>query len=104
MTVESEIKRLKGLFKDADELKFNLLEGAIIECARTRCQLNDLNALAMKTGLVKVHPNNPMMQKETIVAKTIIKVRANYVNLIKLLCKELGAFEDDMDDDLGDFE
>lgn len=102
--MDQEVTRLMEIFKDADENKIALLEGQIIENARLRVQIEQLNKVAEASGLIKVHPKNPTMQKETTVAKMLIKVRANYINSTKLLCKELGVNEDDFEDDLGGFE
>lgn len=101
---ECEIARLLKLFANADETKLALLEGAISDNARLRCQIEELNIIADKSGIVKVHPNNPSMQKELPVARQLTRLRASYVASCKLLCKELGGAAEEIDDELSDFE
>lgn len=106
MEVEQEYERLKELFSDgADEKLLDAADGAIMEAARIRCQLDELNKLARVGGLVKYDPENPARQKVQPVARTITQVRASYINYIAKLTKMLGggALEDD-DDDLADYE
>lgn len=100
--VLDEYDRLKKLFESADQTRMQLLEGQLWEHARMRVQLDDLNAVVAQTGLVKVNPANPLQQKETMAARALVRLRANYINSAKLLARELGGDIEDMDD-LEDF-
>lgn len=103
MKVQKEYTRIKELFIGCDENQLNLLEGAFWECARLRVELDDLHAIVKETGLVKVNPKNPGMQKELPVSKMIVKTRANYLNYIAKLSNILGKNVEDEEDDLDEF-
>lgn len=105
MKIEKEYLRIKELFKDIDEKQLTLLEGTFLECARLKVELDDLHEIIVKTGQVKVHPDNFEMQKELPVSKVIVKTRANYLNYIAKLSNILGRnIDDDEDDDLNEYE
>ncbi|MDU6360278.1 MAG: zinc-binding protein [Clostridiales bacterium] len=102
--VRQEYERLKALFTGVDEKQLELVDGAIWETARLRVELNGLYNIVKQSGLIKVNPNNPAMQKELPVSKMIIKVRANYLNYIAKLSNLLGKNIDEGEDDLADYE
>ena len=104
MNVLKEYERIKALFDGADESQLNLIDGAIWEAARIRVELNTLHEIVKESGLIKVHPQNPALQKELPVSKLIVKARANYLNYISKLSNLLGKNIDDEDDDLSDYE
>lgn len=104
MDPQQEYKRIKALFDGVDEKQLALVDGALWEAARLRVELDRLNEIVRQTGLVKVHPDNPGMQKELPVSRMIIKVRANYLNYIAKLSGVLGKSIDDEDDDMKEFE
>lgn len=104
MNVLKEYERIKALFDGVDESQLNLIDGAIWEAARIRVELNTLHEIVKESGLIKVHPQNPALQKELPVSKLIVKARANYLNYISKLSNLLGKNIDDEDDDLSDYE
>lgn len=104
LDVQKEYERIKSLFNGCDENQLQLLEGTIWESARLRVELDDLHNLVNQTGLIKVHPTNPSIQKELPVSKLIVKARANYLNYIAKLSNILGRNIEDEDDDLDEFE
>ncbi len=99
MEVEKEYERIKTLFSGCDEHQLDLLDGA-----RLRVELNNLHDIVKETGLIKVNPNNPTMQKELPVSKLIVKARANYLNYVSKLSNILGKNIDEDEDDLNEFE
>jgi hypothetical protein len=99
-----EYERIRTLFEGVDEKQLALVDGAIWEAARLRIELNRLHEIVERTGLVKVHPDNPTRQKELPVSRLIVKVRANYLNYIAKLSSILGKNVLDEDDDLKEFE
>lgn len=103
MDPQQEYKRIKALFDGVDEKQLALVEGALWEAARLRVELNRLNEIVKQSGLVKVHPDNPGMQKELPVSRLIVKVRANYLNYIAKLSAVLGKSDIDEDDDMEEF-
>lgn len=104
LEVEKEYARIKALFIGVDEKQLELLDGTIWEAARLRIELDNLYELINKSGLIKVHPSNPSMQKELPVSKMVVKVRANYLNYIAKLSNILGKNIDDEDDGLSEYE
>lgn len=104
MDVKKEYERIKELFKNCDENQLNLLDGLFWESARLRIELNDLHEIVKGSGLVKINPNNPSMQKELPVSRMITKVRANYLNCISKLSNILGKNISEDDDGLSEYE
>lgn len=103
--IQKEYNRIKILFNEIDDKQLSLLDGAFIECARLKVELDDLHNIISKSSLIKVHPDNYEMQKELPVSKLIVKTRANYLNYIAKLSNILGKnIGDEEDNDLEDFE
>lgn len=99
-----EIARLKKEFSGADENKVNALEALIEQAAYERVYLKRLNEQAIITGLVKIHPDNPSIQKTLSVSGEISKHSATLTNITDKLMKYLAVEPEDDDDGLGDYE
>ena len=99
-----EYERIKALFAGVDEKQLQLVDGQIWEAARLRSELDRLNEIVAKSGLIKVDPNNPTRQKALPVSKELPKVRAGYTNIIFKLARVLGANVGDEDLGLDDYE
>lgn len=97
--LQKEYERIKELLADVDEKQLQLVDGAIIEAARLRIELDRLHEIVKVTGLIKVDPNNPTRQKVLPVSKELPKIRAGYTNIIFKLARILGAGINE--DDLG---
>lgn len=105
MEIQREYERIRNLFKNCDPNMLELVDGTIWEAAKIRVQLDGLNDIAKKTGLVATNPKNPMQQRELPVSKLLTKQRANYLNYISKLASILGkAAVEDPGDDLSEFE
>ncbi len=104
MEVQEEYQRIKALFADVDEGQLALIDGMILETAKTKIHLNELNVIAAKSGLIKTHPNNPALQKKLPVCDELVKYRASYRDYIKALSSILGRNVTDDDNDLAEFE
>ncbi len=102
--IKQEYERIRAIFADSDEQQLDLMDGLILEAARTRVDLNKLNAISKKSGLVKVNPLNPLLQKELAVSKVLPKVRASYTNIMFKLAKALNHDVDEDDLGLSDYE
>lgn len=89
--LKQEYDRIKALFENVDEKQLQLIDGAILEAARLRVELDRLNEIVSVTGLIKVDPANPLRQKVLPVSKELPKVRAGYTNIIFKLARILGA-------------
>ena len=88
---QREYDRIKALFVNVDEKQLQLVDGAILEAARLRVELDKLHEIVAASGLIKVDPTNPQRQKVLPVSKELPKVRAGYTNIIFKLARILGA-------------
>ncbi len=103
--IETEYKRLISLFEGLDEEQLILIDGAILEAARMKIELDELAAIVNSSGgLVKVNPENVRQQKELPSSKLITKLRPNYLSYIDKLFKLLGKDAEDEDDEMSDYE
>lgn len=102
--IKHEYERIKMLFTDVDDRQLQLVDGAIIEAARLRVELDRLHDIVKQSGLIKVDANNPTRQKTLPVSKELPKVRAAYTNVIFKLARVLGAGVADEDLGLDDYE
>ena len=101
--MQQEYERIKALFADVDEKQLQLVDGAIIEAARLRLELDRLHDIVKSSGLIKVDPNNPTRQKVLPVSKELPKIRAGYTNIIFKLARILGASVNEEDLGLDDY-
>lgn len=101
--LQQEYDRIKALFADVDEKQLQLVDGAILEAARLRVELDRLHEIVKVTGLIKVDPTNPQRQKVLPVSKELPKVRAGYTNIIFKLARILGAGVNEEDLGLEDY-
>jgi hypothetical protein len=102
--LKKEYARLIELFSGCDENKVKLLDGLIVECARCKENLDDINKkIAVSGGLVRVNPSNKYQIKINPLSVELTKIRANYTNMITNLCRQLNTNIED-DDELSDFE
>lgn len=100
-----EYKRIREIFQDADEKLLDLLDGVIWEASRCRAELDELQAIAEKSGLILVDKKNPRLQKELPVSRQLVRVRASYLNHMTKLAKALGqATPDEEELGLDDYE
>jgi phosphoribosyl-dephospho-CoA transferase len=100
----AEIERLKAEFAGADESKMKALEALIEQAAYERLYLKRLNEQALITGLVKIHPENAMLQKTLPIAGVIAKHSAALTNIMDKLMKHLTVEQDEDDDGLDEYE
>ncbi|NLB52076.1 MAG: hypothetical protein GX808_03965 [Syntrophomonadaceae bacterium] len=101
--IVDEIARLKAEFAGADENKMKVLEALIEQAAYERLYLKRLNEQALVTGLVKIHPENAMLQKTLPIAGVIAKHSAALTNIMDKLMKHLAVESDDEDDGLDEY-
>jgi len=104
MVFEQELKKLHEIFQDVDESKKKLVEGLIEDAAFIKAANYALRELISGTGMVKVHPDFPEMQRSTEAAKQYLKNVNSYSVVIKTLNGVLSKNELDPDDGLDDFE
>lgn len=99
-----EKERLIREFRNADENKMRVLDGLIEQAAYERLYLKKLNEKAIITGLVKIHPDKPTVQKTLPISGEIAKHSAALTNILDKLMKHLSVELDDDDDGLEEYE
>lgn len=99
---KSELAKLVEIFKDVDESKRKLVEGLIEDAAFIKTENNILKDIISKTGMVKIHPDHPELQKPTEAAKQYSKNINSYSVVIKtlngVLMKDTVEGEDEFDE------
>jgi regulator of replication initiation timing len=100
---EQELEKLNGLFENTDESKRKLVQGLIQDAAFLFAENQDIKELLNKTGMIKVHPDNPEMQKPIAAAEQYRKNLNSYSIVIKTLSSMLPE-DSEEDDDLGEYE
>ena len=101
--IRQEYERIKKLFVDVDEKQLQLVDGAILEAARLRVELDRLHEIVKRSGLIKIDPDNPTRQKSLPVSRELPKVRAGYTNIIFKLARVLGSSINEEDLGLDDY-
>lgn len=82
---EAELKKLKTIFADVEPTKAQLVEGLIEDAAFLMAENAELRNIIGGTGMVKVHPQHPDIQKSTEAAKQYLKNVNSYSVVIKTL-------------------
>lgn len=103
---EQEFAKLTEIFKDTEENNRKLVEGLIEDAAFLKAENYVLKSIISKTGMVKIHPEHPDLQKPTEAAKQYLKNVNSYSVVIKALNSVLNKniLDPDDDDSLGDYE
>lgn len=101
---EIELNKLNEIFKDVDESNRKLVEGLIQDAAFLYAENYELKQILKETGMIKIHPNNPSLQKPLPIAKEYRQNLNSYSVVIKSLSSILQKKIDDDDDDMEEFE
>lgn len=101
--VSRERQKLLDLFVDVEPAKRQLVEGLIDDAAFLYAENQELRAVMAQTGMVKVHPQHPELQKPTEAAKQYLKNTNSYAVIIKTLNSILSKNVLDPDDELDDY-
>lgn len=99
-----EFEKLNEIFKDVEEAKRKLVEGLIQDAAFLKVENESLRELLSKTGIVKVHPEYPDIQKPIEAAKQYRQNLNSYAVVIKALNSVLSKNIIDEADELEDYE
>lgn len=100
---QKELEKLSKLFADVEESKRQLVEGLIEDAAFLKSENHALRIQIETTGMVKVHPDKPEMQKSMETAKQYLKNINSYSVIIKTLNGVLNNKNDDDEDELSEF-
>ena len=101
---QKELAKLQELFKDIEEPKQKLVEGLVEDAAFIFSENIILKQSLAESGMVKVHPDHPNIQKPTEAAKQYLKNVNSYAVIIKTLNGVLSKGISDDEDALGEFE
>jgi regulator of replication initiation timing len=99
-----ELSKLTEIFKDVESSKRQLVEGLLEDAAFLKAENEILKQVIAKTGMVKVHPEYPELQKPTEAGKQYLKNINSYSVVIKTLNGVLSKNIIEDEDDLSDFE
>ncbi len=101
----AELEKLKEIFQNIEEDKAKLVEGLVEDAAFLLAENNALREIIGATGMVKIHPQYPEMQKSTEASKQYLKNVNAYAVVIKTLNGVLNrSIVDQDDDELDEFE
>ncbi len=102
---DKELARLREIFSKVDPQTAELVDGLMHDAAFLKAENAELREVLAKTGTVKIHPNDPSLQKPVEAARQYLKNVGAYAIIVKTLNGILNKnmLEED-DDDLGEFE
>ena len=100
---ETELAKLTEIFQEVEEPKRKLVEGLIQDAAFLLAENYVLKQAIEKTGMVKVHPQHPELQKTTEAAKQYMKSVNSYSVVIKTLNGILSKNMIEPDDEFDEF-
>ncbi|OOM81778.1 hypothetical protein CLPUN_09620 [Clostridium puniceum] len=99
-----ELNKLNEIFQDVEESDKKLVEGLIQDAAFLYAENYSLKKILDETGMIKIHPDNPSLQKPLPIAKEYRQNLNSYSIVVKSLSSVLQKKIDDDDDDMGDYE
>ena len=99
-----ELAKLTEIFKDVEDSRRKLVEGLIEDAAFLKSENYVLKQQITETGMVKIHPQHPEIQKPIETAKQYLKNINSYAVVIKTLNGVLMKNIIEEDDDLDEFE
>lgn len=101
---QKEQEKLAKIFHDVEPSKAQLVEGLIEDAAFLLAENHELRQIISDTGMVKIHPRHPDIQKSTEAAKQYLKNTGVYAVVIKTLNGVLNKSAIEEDDELSEFE
>jgi regulator of replication initiation timing len=101
---QRELAKLTEIFKDVDVSKRKLVEGLLEDAAFLKAENEHLRKSIAVTGMVKIHPDHPDLQKPIETAKQYLKNINSYAVVIKTLNGVLNKNMIEEEDELSEFE
>ena len=99
-----ELAKLTEIFSEVDPNKAKLVAGLIEDAAFLKAENYILKQTITVTGMVKIHPQYPEMQKSTEAAKQYLKNVNSYAVVVKALNGVLAKGVIEEDEELDEFE
>lgn len=82
---ELELEKLESIFAEVEPSRKKLVEGLIEDAAFLKAENYVLKQQITETGMVKVHPLHPDIQKPIVTAQQYLKNINSYAVVIKTL-------------------
>jgi len=101
---QKELEKLTVIFADVDPTKRKLIEGLIEDAAFLKAENYVLKEAITETGMVRLHPQHPEIQKPVETAKQYLKNVNTYAVIIKTLNGILSKNLIEEDDGLDEFQ
>jgi len=101
---QKELAKLTEIFAEVEPARMKLVEGLIEDAAFLKAENFILKQQITETGMVKIHPHHPDIQKTIETAKQYLKNVNSYAVVIKALNGVLSKNVIDPDDGLDEFE
>ncbi|MBC2722024.1 hypothetical protein [Desulfosporosinus sp.] len=101
---QKELDKLTEIFHDVEDSKRKLIEGLIEDAAFLKAENHVLKQAITETGMVRLHPQHPEIQKPVETAKQYLKNVNTYAVVIKTLNGVLMKNLIEEDDGLDEFE
>lgn len=99
-----ELAKLTEIFAEVEPSRKKLVEGLLEDAAFLKAENFILKQQITETGMVKIHPQHPEIQKPIETAKQYLKNINSYAVVIKTLNGVLMKNIIEDDDDLDEFE
>lgn len=100
---KAELAKMLELFADVDPKNIKLVEGLIEDAAFLFAENYRLKQTLNETGMVKIHPNNPTIQRSLPAAKEYRQNLSSYAVIIKTLNNILQKNISDGDDEFDEY-
>ncbi len=101
---QKELIKLTEIFAEVEPAKTKLVQGLIEDAAFLKAENQELRDTIAITGMVKIHPDHPELQKPVEAARQYLKNVNSYAVVIKTLNGVLNKSAIEEDDELSEFE
>lgn len=95
-SIEKRREQLDEIFKNVDESQKQLIDPLLDELVRLEVEIAELRKLPQ----LRVHPNNPSIQKLTPAARLLKMELQSYMNAVRILSGILNKIESTTQDEL----
>lgn len=100
---EQEVEELNKLFQNAEEGQKRIVQGLIEDAAFLYAENHEIKKTIKEIGMIKFHPTNKSLQKQTEAGKQYLKNVNSYTVVIKVLFSILQKNVVEEDDGFDEF-
>jgi hypothetical protein len=101
---QNELSMWTGLFSETDPATQKAAEGLIEKAAYIHSLCWELEQAINKSGAIKIHPDNPGLQKQVPAVKEYARLCESYANIINKLNNLRVRNTEEGDDELSEFQ